>query len=98
MAAVPVADPKVARARKPIVLEGELPSPLERPSACCFHPRCPRATELCRTEDPPAKKFEAGHEAQCYFPVERWPLRDPSELGSRSEPEAAVRSPGPSGS
>ncbi|MBS1862128.1 MAG: ATP-binding cassette domain-containing protein [Actinobacteria bacterium] len=92
MAAVPIADPKLARARKPIVLEGEIPSPLDRPGACRFHPRCPRATEICAAEDPPARQFEPDHEAHCYFPVERWPLDDPSELASRTDPDAAVQS------
>ncbi len=83
--AVPVADPKLARARKPIVLDGEIPSPLDRPSACRFHTRCPRAQEICATEAPEARTFEPDHRAWCHFPVERWPLEDPSELGSRTE-------------
>lgn len=52
LSAVPIPDPKVARTKKRIVLEGELPSPIDPPSGCVFRTRCPNATERCAKEKP----------------------------------------------
>ena len=52
LSAVPIPDPRVAREKKRIVLEGELPSPLDAPSGCVFRTRCPNATERCAREKP----------------------------------------------
>ena len=52
LSAVPIPDPRVAREKKRIVLEGELPSPLDTPSGCVFRNRCPNATERCAKEKP----------------------------------------------
>ncbi|EHO23786.1 oligopeptide/dipeptide ABC transporter, ATP-binding protein domain [Erysipelotrichaceae bacterium 6_1_45] len=52
LSAVPIPDPRVAREKKRIVLEGELPSPLDTPSGCVFRTRCPNATERCAREKP----------------------------------------------
>ena len=48
LAAIPIPDPKRNRERERIVLEGEPPNPIDPPSGCRFHPRCPRATEICK--------------------------------------------------
>lgn len=56
LSAVPIPDPKVARQKKRIVLEGELPSPIDPPSGCVFRTRCPNATERCTKEKPKAVK------------------------------------------
>ena len=52
LSAVPIPDPRIAREKKRIVLEGELPSPLDTPSGCVFRTRCPNATERCAQEKP----------------------------------------------
>ena len=52
LSAVPIPDPRVAREKKRIVLEGELPSPLDTPSGCVFRTRCPNSTERCAREKP----------------------------------------------
>jgi oligopeptide transport system ATP-binding protein len=52
MSAVPVADPEVEATRPRIVVKGEVPSALRPPSGCRFHPRCPQAMDICKTQDP----------------------------------------------
>jgi oligopeptide/dipeptide ABC transporter ATP-binding protein len=75
LSAVPIPDPKLGRARQQIVLEGDVPNPINPPSGCVFHPRCPRFHEgVCDVEDPPAFGFGDGHMANCYYPLERWPM------------------------
>jgi oligopeptide transport system ATP-binding protein len=75
LSAVPIADPERGRARQPIVLEGDVPSPLNPPSACNFHPRCPRfQAGHCDVVDPPLSPCGDGHVAACHYPLERWPL------------------------
>ena len=59
------ADPR--RQREEIVLPGEVPSPLNPPSGCTFHTRCPFATERCRTEIPEYRELEAGHNVACHL-------------------------------
>jgi oligopeptide transport system ATP-binding protein len=66
LSAVPIPDPTVARKR--IVLEGDVPSPIHPPGGCHFHPRCPRAQALCRTEAPALRELASGHTAACHFP------------------------------
>ncbi len=69
LAAAPVADPDRKRLR--ILLEGDLPSPIDPPSGCSFHPRCPRAiTGVCDKETPPLDEVEAGHRVACFNPHE----------------------------
>ena len=75
LSAVPIADPELGRARQSIVLEGDVPSPVNPPSGCRFHPRCPRFQEgHCDVEDPPLYPFGGGHVAACHYPLERWPM------------------------
>jgi oligopeptide/dipeptide ABC transporter ATP-binding protein len=75
LSAVPIANPVLGRSRTPIVLEGDVPSPVNPPSACNFHPRCPRFVEgHCDVEDPPLYSFGNGHVAACHYPLERWPM------------------------
>ena len=66
LSAVPVPDPKVARANQRIMLEGDIPSPLNAPSGCPFRTRCPHATEACAASMPEFKEVEAGHFVACH--------------------------------
>ena len=72
LSAAPAADPDTAARRQRIILTGDVPSPIDPPSGCRFHPRCPKAQELCQHEDPPLE-VKAGdpvtHKAACHFPV-----------------------------
>jgi oligopeptide/dipeptide ABC transporter ATP-binding protein len=75
LAAVPIPDPEKGRARKQVVLEGDVPNPINPPSACWFHPRCPRFVEgHCDVETPPLYPFGGDHVAACHYPLERWPM------------------------
>lgn len=66
LSAVPVPDPKIVRANKRIVLNGDIPSPLNAPSGCPFHTRCPYATELCSQSMPEFEEIEKGHFIACH--------------------------------
>src|SRR3954469_3132620 len=78
LSAVPVADPDHARARAHIVLEGDVPNPINPPSGCHFHTRCPRFHEgHCDVETPQlVPRGGPGQEARCFYPLERWPMSD----------------------
>ena len=67
MSAVPIPDPKVTRARERLILEGDIPSPINPPSGCKFHTRCPYAMERCREEVPEFKEYGSGHFAACHL-------------------------------
>jgi oligopeptide/dipeptide ABC transporter ATP-binding protein len=68
LAAVPIPDPKLNRARARNVVGGEPPSPIDPPKGCNFHPRCPKATDVCRSVDPPLVEYPGGHLAACHHP------------------------------
>jgi oligopeptide/dipeptide ABC transporter ATP-binding protein len=69
LSAVPIPDPDLARKRERIVLEGDVPSPINPPSGCRFHPRCRYATEICREVEPPLADYGNGHLAACHHPL-----------------------------
>jgi len=69
MSAIPRPDPRAERARRRIVLKGDLPSPLDPPPGCHFHTRCPRASELCRRKVPPlAPAPDGAGRVACHHP------------------------------
>jgi oligopeptide transport system ATP-binding protein len=74
LSAVPIPDPTVEQTRQRIILEGDVPSPLNPPPGCHFHTRCPIAIEKCKLEDPPFVDYGNGHFAAC------WRARESSEL------------------
>ena len=71
LSAVPVADPRQAKAKQRIILEGDVPSPIDPPSGCRFHPRCPKAQfPKCKEDDPVLERQNTGQLAACHFPLE----------------------------
>jgi oligopeptide/dipeptide ABC transporter ATP-binding protein len=83
LGAIPIPDPHENRTRARPLLTGEPPNPIRPPSGCRFHTRCPRATEICRTVEPPLADYGTGHLAACHHPQNV----SPAEVGG------AVRSP-----
>ncbi len=64
MAAVPVPDPQIEKAKA--IIGGEVPTPIDPPSGCRFHPRCPKATDICKREEPKLDEYEEGHLVACH--------------------------------
>jgi len=77
LSAIPVPNPKLRRGR--IILAGDVPSPLNPPSGCRFHPRCPVAIDVCSRVDPPLLDLGGGHLAACH-------LRQPGSSGGITRP------------
>jgi oligopeptide/dipeptide ABC transporter ATP-binding protein len=70
LAAVPVPDPRENRAHPDdVVVSGEPPNPIDPPSGCVFHPRCPLATQVCKEVEPPLAEYPDGHLAACHHPL-----------------------------
>ena len=88
LSAVPVADPDVTQT--PIRLGGTVPSAMDVPPGCRFHPRCPRALgDICREQEPPEREAEGGHRIYCHIPLEELSRLQQETLvlvGSHGEP------------
>jgi len=67
LSAAPMPDPVRERRRQRIVLRGEIPSPANRPTGCCFRTRCPKAAAICAEIDPPPVTIAHGHVVNCHF-------------------------------
>ena len=67
LSAVPIPDPKRDRARQRTILKGEIPSPINPPNGCRFHPRCPVALDRCKVDIPEWKEISPGHWTACHL-------------------------------
>jgi oligopeptide/dipeptide ABC transporter ATP-binding protein len=90
LAAIPIPDPERNRRRERIVVSGEPPNPINPPSGCVFHPRCPRATEICREAEPPLVRYPNGHLAACHHPLNV----SAEEIGAATKDETSPLSSG----
>jgi oligopeptide/dipeptide ABC transporter ATP-binding protein len=89
LSAVPLPNPDKGRARKQVVLEGDVPNPINPPAACNFHPRCPRFHEgHCDVETPPFESIAGtrDHFVACHYPLERWPMDLAERSATLTEP------------
>jgi oligopeptide/dipeptide ABC transporter ATP-binding protein len=77
LSAVPIPDPRANQQRQRVVLQGDVPSPIDPPSGCRFRTRCPRATDICTNVEPPLVDYGDGHLGACHHPVNV----TPEELG-----------------
>ncbi|MFF8616078.1 ABC transporter ATP-binding protein [Streptomyces sp. NPDC015350] len=99
LSAVPIPDPKRRSAKSErILLKGDVPSPIAPPSGCRFHTRCWKATEVCKTQEPPLAALKTGHQVACHHP-ENAPDQVPGEEITAQAREAIeiveVRKPEP---
>ena len=96
LAAIPIPDPRENRARERPIVAGEPPNPVNPPSGCRFHTRCPRATEICRRVEPRLTAYSGGHLAACHHPqnvsddeIRASTRSEDSPLSSGDEPPGA---------
>ena len=82
LSAVPIPDPVVESKREHIILRGEVPSPLSPPLGCVFHPRCPIADDVCRTQIPKYEEKRPGHWVACHHALSEQNLNRAAALGS----------------
>jgi oligopeptide/dipeptide ABC transporter ATP-binding protein len=90
LSAVPVPDPDLAQQRERVILLGDVPSPIDPPSGCRFHPRCPKAQERCVHEVPPLETKASGDLAACHFPLEPGENLAEAKAGIAQDSETTV--------
>ena len=90
LSAVPIPDPDLSEQRERIVLQGDVPSPVNPPSGCRFHPRCRYMTDVCVKVEPPLVEYGNGHLAACHHPlnVDQATLQR-ATVSARYSPDAA---------
>jgi peptide/nickel transport system ATP-binding protein len=94
LSAVPIPDPKMQKGRSRIMLEGDLPSPINPPSGCVFRTRCFQAQERCSVDVPPLVELTPGHHVACHFPVATLPAGLSTGRSVRAvQPDVPVRHP-----
>ena len=93
LSAIPVPDPDLTAERERVILLGDVPSPIDPPSGCRFHPRCPKAQERCVHEEPPLEPKTAGDLAACHFPLEPGESLARARAGIEQEAELAQQLP-----
>ncbi|MFF8716330.1 ABC transporter ATP-binding protein [Streptomyces sp. NPDC015184] len=106
LSAVPIPDPKRRSAKSErILLKGDVPSPIAPPSGCRFHTRCWKATEVCKTQEPPLAALKTGHQVACHHPEDAPDQVPGEEITAQAreaieivevrkpEPEAAAQEP-----
>ena len=69
LSAVPIPDPRRSAAQQRITLTGDVPSPIDPPSGCRFHTRCPRVSDICRTDEPALVRIGDGTAVACHHPL-----------------------------
>jgi oligopeptide/dipeptide ABC transporter ATP-binding protein len=97
MSAVPVPDPDKVEESKRVILLGDVPSPIDPPSGCRFHPRCPKAQQRCVNEVPPLEAKASGDLAACHFPIEPGEDLSQARPGIRQDEVAVVVAGGAGG-
>jgi oligopeptide/dipeptide ABC transporter ATP-binding protein len=91
LGAIPIPDPEENRARERLVIGGEPPNPIDPPSGCRFHTRCPRATDVCKDVEPPLASYAGGHLAACHHPLGVSEQEVGAATYSKLSPESAGR-------
>ncbi len=96
LSAVPIPDPDLSDKRERIVLQGDVPSPINPPSGCRFHPRCRYMTDICAQVEPPLVEYGNGHLAACHHPLnvdketlaraQVWERHTPDAADERAKP------------